>query len=43
MRAYQLTAWQQPPEMREVEVPEPGPGQVLVKIGGAGACTRTST
>lgn len=38
MKAYQLTAWQTPPELREVEVPEPGPGQVLVKVGGAGAC-----
>jgi propanol-preferring alcohol dehydrogenase len=38
MKAYQLTAWQSPPEMREVEVPEPGPGEVLVKVGGAGAC-----
>lgn len=38
MRAYQLTAWQAPPEIREVEVPEPGPGEVVVKIGGAGAC-----
>ncbi len=38
MKAYQLTAWQQPPEFRDVEVPEPGPGQVLVKVGGAGAC-----
>jgi propanol-preferring alcohol dehydrogenase len=38
MKAYQLTAWQSPPEMREVEVPEPGPGQVLLKVGGAGAC-----
>ena len=38
MKAYQLTAWQHPPELREVEVPEPGPGQVLVKVGGAGAC-----
>ena len=38
MRAYQLTAWQHPPELRNVEVPEPGPGEVLVKIGGAGAC-----
>ena len=38
MRAYQLTAWQHPPELRDVEVPEPGPGEVLVKIGGAGAC-----
>lgn len=38
MRAYQLTAWQQPPELREAPVPEPGPGQVLVQVGGAGAC-----
>jgi alcohol dehydrogenase, propanol-preferring len=38
MKAYQLTAWQTPPELREVEVPEPGPGQVLVKVAGAGAC-----
>ena len=38
MKAYQLTGWQSPPEMREVDVPEPGPGQVLLKVGGAGAC-----
>lgn len=38
MKAYQLTAWQTPPEMREVSVPEPGPGEVLIKVGGAGAC-----
>jgi propanol-preferring alcohol dehydrogenase len=38
MRAYQLTAWQTPPQMREVSVPEPRPGEVLVKVGGAGAC-----
>ncbi|HWB70411.1 MAG TPA: alcohol dehydrogenase catalytic domain-containing protein, partial [Solirubrobacterales bacterium] len=38
MRAYQLTEWQSPPELREVPVPEPGPGQVLIKVGGAGAC-----
>ncbi len=38
MKAYQLTAWQSQPELREVPVPEPGPGQVLVKVGGAGAC-----
>ncbi|GEM_PF-54940 len=38
MRALQLVAWQQPPEVREVPVPEPGPGQVLIKVGGAGAC-----
>jgi alcohol dehydrogenase, propanol-preferring len=38
MKAYQLTAWQKPPELREVAVPEPGPGEVLLKVGGAGAC-----
>ena len=38
MRAFQLVAWQKPPEFREVPVPESGSGQILVKIGGAGAC-----
>ena len=38
MQAFQLVAPQQPPELRVVPVPEPGPGQVLVKVGGAGAC-----
>jgi propanol-preferring alcohol dehydrogenase len=38
MKAYRLTGWQRPPEMREVDVPEPGPGQVLLKVAGAGAC-----
>jgi propanol-preferring alcohol dehydrogenase len=38
MRALQLTSWGSPPELREVPLPEPGPGQVLVKIAGAGAC-----
>ncbi|MER5327194.1 NAD(P)-dependent alcohol dehydrogenase [Streptosporangium roseum] len=38
MRAFQLVHAQKPPELREVPVPDPGPGQVLVKVGGAGAC-----
>ena len=38
MRAFQLVAWQTPPELCEVPVPEPGPGQILLKVGGAGAC-----
>ncbi len=38
MRAFQLTAWQKPPELRDVPTPEPGPGQVLVRVAGAGAC-----
>jgi propanol-preferring alcohol dehydrogenase len=35
VKAFQLTGWQKPPELREVPVPEPGPGQVLLKIGEA--------
>jgi propanol-preferring alcohol dehydrogenase len=31
-------AWQRPGELRDVPVPEPGPGEVLVKVEGAGAC-----
>lgn len=38
MRAVQLVGWKQGPEMREVPEPEPGPGQVVVKVGGAGLC-----
>jgi propanol-preferring alcohol dehydrogenase len=38
MKAYQLVGWQQQPELREVDVREPGPGEVLLKVGGAGAC-----
>lgn len=38
MRAYRLTAWQQPPAFEDVPVPEPGPGEVLIKVAGAGAC-----
>lgn len=38
MNAFQLVGWQQPPELREVPVPEVGPGEVLIKVAGAGAC-----
>lgn len=38
MKALQLTQWQHDPELAEVAQPDPGPGQVLVKVGGAGAC-----
>jgi propanol-preferring alcohol dehydrogenase len=38
MKAFRLEGWQQQPKLSDVPVPEPGPGQVLVKIGGAGAC-----
>jgi propanol-preferring alcohol dehydrogenase len=33
-----MLGWQQPPELCEVPVPEPGPGEVLIKVAGAGAC-----
>jgi propanol-preferring alcohol dehydrogenase len=38
MRAVQLVRWQAPPELREVDVPKPGAGEVLVKIAAAGLC-----
>jgi propanol-preferring alcohol dehydrogenase len=38
MRALQLTSWKSDPELRDVEQPQPGPGEVLVKVGAAGAC-----
>jgi len=37
VRAFQLTG-PQTTELRRVEQPEPGPGEVLVKVGAAGAC-----
>jgi alcohol dehydrogenase, propanol-preferring len=38
MQAFQFVEPQKPAQLREVPIPEPGPGQVLIKIGGAGAC-----
>ncbi|RIV39691.1 NAD(P)-dependent alcohol dehydrogenase [Micromonospora radicis] len=38
MRALRLPAWKTEPELVEVDEPTPGTGQVVVKIGGAGAC-----
>src|SRR4051794_24037279 len=38
MKALQLTAWQHQPELRDVAEPDPGPGEVVVRVGGAGAC-----
>jgi len=31
MQAFQLIEWQQPPVLRDVPVPEPGPGEVLTR------------
>lgn len=38
MKAMQLTAWKTPPEIRDVPEPEPDPGQVVIRVAGAGAC-----
>lgn len=38
MKAVQLVAWQSEPELVEVARPTAGPGQVVIKIAGAGLC-----
>ncbi|MEJ3744387.1 alcohol dehydrogenase catalytic domain-containing protein [Actinomycetes bacterium KLBMP 9797] len=38
MRAYRIIEWGAPPRAVEVPAPEPGPGQVLVRVGGCGLC-----
>ncbi|WDZ87782.1 NAD(P)-dependent alcohol dehydrogenase [Micromonospora cathayae] len=38
MRALRLRDWKTEPELVEVDEPTPGPGQVVVRIGAAGAC-----
>src|SRR5688572_24263219 len=38
MQAIRLTAWERPARLVEVPVPEPGPGEVLVRVAGAGLC-----
>jgi propanol-preferring alcohol dehydrogenase len=38
MNAFQLTRWGTPAELRRVRAPEPGPGQVVIRVTAAGAC-----
>ena len=38
MRALRLMEWKSDPVLMEVDDPVPGPGQVVVRIGGAGVC-----
>lgn len=38
MRAVVFTDWQTFPSLQDVDRPEPGPGEVLLKVAGAGAC-----
>jgi propanol-preferring alcohol dehydrogenase len=38
MQAYRMVSWKTAPEYQEIPRPEPGPGQVLVRVGAAGLC-----
>jgi propanol-preferring alcohol dehydrogenase len=38
MRALRLLGWKSEPQLVDVPEPEPGPGEVVIKVGGAGAC-----
>ena len=38
MRAVRLTAWERPPQLCTVPRPQPGPGEVLLRVGAAGLC-----
>ena len=38
MRALRLLSWKSDPELVEVDEPKPGPGDAVIRIGGAGAC-----
>ena len=38
MEAIRLTAWERPAVLVDVPIPEPGPGEVLVRVTGAGLC-----
>lgn len=38
MKAFQLREWKHDGELTEVPQPEPGPGKVVIRVGGSGAC-----
>ena len=38
MRALRMVGFDREPEVMEIPEPVPGPGEVVIKVGGAGAC-----
>jgi len=38
MRAFRMLRWQEPPSLVEVDRPEPGPGQIRIRVAGNGVC-----
>ena len=38
MKAFRFEQWKKTATLKDVPTPEPGPGEVLIRIGGAGAC-----
>jgi alcohol dehydrogenase, propanol-preferring len=38
VRALRLTGWRREPELVDIPIPTAGPGQVVIRVGGAGAC-----
>jgi len=38
MKALRLLEWKSDPVLTEVDEPTPGPGEAIIRIGGAGAC-----
>ena len=38
MLVFRLVGWQRPPQLVEIPVPVPGPGEVLVRVAGNGLC-----
>lgn len=38
MKAFRLLAWETKPVLVDVEVPQPGPGEILIKVAGNGIC-----
>jgi len=38
MRAFRMLRWQEPPQLVEIDLPEPGPGQIRIKVAGNGVC-----